>query len=125
MRSRTAFTLTELLIALGVGMIVLNAAFVVFLNTGKFFKRIESVGTKDMVAQSAILWVITKDSSGSQFATDYPVNERQMRKVGVTAIDSSVGGGTYYKVTIDEIPIVAGVDKPVIQPVNLFIPKAY
>lgn len=58
-RTRKAFTLTEMLTALAVGMFVLNIAFASFFFTQKFIRKTEMIGAKNDCAQALIMWTMT------------------------------------------------------------------
>jgi prepilin-type N-terminal cleavage/methylation domain-containing protein len=104
---RCAYTLIEILLAMAIGLMVLNAAFVAFVNTGKFFHRIETISAKNDVAQSAIVWSIAKSSLDG-----YPTNTGQFRRIGVTGIDATPA--TYRKITIAQVdPSTPEIVKPI------------
>jgi prepilin-type N-terminal cleavage/methylation domain-containing protein len=54
-----AFTLTEMLVALAVGMLVVNIAFTSFFFTQKFIRKTEELGAKNDVAQAMMLWSLS------------------------------------------------------------------
>ncbi len=77
-QQRRGYTLTEMLVALGVGMVVMQIAFTSFFFIQKFVRRIDRVDGMNQVAQAAVLWTIGKPSK----ATLYP-RGAQISQVGV------------------------------------------
>lgn len=75
---RRGYTLTEMLVALGVGMVVMQIAFTSFFFIQKFVRKIDRVDGMNQVAQSAILWTIGKPG----VVTTYPV-DAQVSQIGV------------------------------------------
>jgi hypothetical protein len=77
-RPRCGYTLTEMLVALGVGMVVMQIAFTSFFFIQKFVRRIDRVDGMNQVAQAAVLWSIGKPTKVANF----PRGE-QISRVGV------------------------------------------
>lgn len=75
---RRGYTLTEMLVALGVGMVVMQIAFTSFFFIQKFVRKIDRVDGMNQVAQSAILWTIGKPG----VVATYPVGP-QVSQIGV------------------------------------------
>ena len=108
---RAAFTLVEVMMAMSIGLLLLNTAFVAFVSTGKFIRRIESIAAKNDVAQSVILWSFAKNG-----LADYPTDVPQSRRIGVSGINNQKT--TYTTVTISEM----GSTSPLIRPVIIVLP---
>jgi hypothetical protein len=108
MKSR-AFTLTEMLTALAVGMFVLNIAFASFSFTQKFIRKTEVLGAKNDCAQALMLWV---QSGRAKAGVPFP-NTAQFRGV-MGRIDNTNGAADYYdlivytEVTATAAPDVGG-----------------
>jgi hypothetical protein len=63
--TRKGFTLTEMLVALAVGMFILNIAFASFFFTQKFIRKTEFIGAKNDCTQSLMLWMLTGRSAAN------------------------------------------------------------
>lgn len=85
-RQRHGYTLIEMLIALGVGMVVMQIAFTSFFFIQKFVRRIDRVDGMNQVAQAAVLWSIGKPAK----VADFPRGE-QISRVGVPVGAGPVG----------------------------------
>jgi hypothetical protein len=85
MKTKSGFTLTEMLTALAVGMFVLNIAFASFFFTQKFVRKTEALGSKNDVLKSRILWLMTTRSDSK-----YPIGS-QFRQIGVASMNYADG----------------------------------
>lgn len=63
---RVGFTLVEIMVAMAVGMVLLNAAFALLSQTQKFIRRIEKTGLRSEIMQGQIMWVLSGGGA------DYP-----------------------------------------------------
>lgn len=77
MRTNAAFTLTELLMAMAIGLVISNIALASFVATQKYVKRVEALGAQTSAAQSMALWCSTKPGHESAYPTG-----RQFRQMG-------------------------------------------
>lgn len=75
--STAAFTLTELLMAMAIGLVISNIALASFVATQKYVKRVEALGAQSDAAQSMMLWCMSKPGN----ETGYPTG-RQFRQMG-------------------------------------------
>ncbi len=91
-----AFTLTEFLVALGIGIFVINVAIYAFMYDQKLINKIEVIGAKNDVAASMVLWTISKQYSG----TSYPAGP-QFRQIGAAAL-TYVGSDQYFLLQIQD-----------------------
>lgn len=75
-RSHRGFTLTEMLVATAVGMAVVQMAFTSFIFIQKYIRRIERISATNQVAQSALMWSISKPTlMGADFPNGEIVNK--------------------------------------------------
>lgn len=96
-RQRRGYTLVEMLVALGVGMVVMQIAFTSFFFIQKFVRRIDRVDGMNQVAQAAVLWSIGKPSK----LVDFP-RGTQISQVGTpTDADASPLSGVEVDVIND------------------------
>lgn len=61
------FTLIELLVAMSIGLIIMNVAFTALHFTRKFVRKGETIGAKNDVMQSMMLWCQTQPSPASTY----------------------------------------------------------
>jgi prepilin-type N-terminal cleavage/methylation domain-containing protein len=94
--ARRAFTLIEMLMALGVGMLVVNVAFAAFVVDQKLIRRIETISAEDSVARSMVLWSLTRPTQG----TNYPAGA-QCRQIGAAAMTYQ-GADHYYLLQVQD-----------------------
>lgn len=112
---RSGITMVEVLMALAVGMLVLNMAFIVFVNTSKFFNRIESVSAQGDVAQSLVYWVVAmKPLSGYPAGTD-PSVSAQARRIGAESLSA---GNAFVTGRITDFS-----QNPLLQSVTIVVPR--
>lgn len=76
--TQRGYTLVEMLVALAVGMAVMQIAFASFFFIQKFVRQIERIDGLNQVAQATVLWSIGKPS----LAAGFPLGE-QISRVGV------------------------------------------
>jgi hypothetical protein len=116
-RHRSAFTLVELLVALAVGMLVIQIAFIAFFFIQKYIRRIERIDAMNLVAQSAVLWTITRPTK----VGEYPQGA-QSRNIGVLTNPvphASKAGMWEYKIhDFNNPPYVHWLDKTMCIPVQ-------
>ena len=86
---RLGFTLIELLIATTLGMFVASVATSAFYYTRKAMLTAETVGAKNNVTQSMMLWVMDKKT-----AADFPRDDQSR---GVSGVILEVANGAYGK----------------------------
>lgn len=112
-RHRSAFTLVELLVALAVGMLVIQIAFIAFFFIQKYIRRIERIDAMNLVAQSAVLWTISRPDKVDQ----YPWGP-QSRNIGVAGFPTPSAKAGVWEYSIHDFnnPAYFGLDK------KLYIP---
>ena len=95
-RHRSAFTLVELLVALAVGMLVIQIAFIAFFFIQKYIRRIERIDAWNLAVQSSVLWTISRPTK----IAVYPPGP-QSHKIGVEfppALHSTKAGMWEYQI---------------------------
>lgn len=85
-KTSAGFTLTEMLVALAVGMFILNIAFASFFFTQKFMRKIEVITAKNNCAQSMIAWSLTGKTAA------FPSTIALFRGVHGEISDTQAGG---------------------------------
>ncbi len=78
---RHGFTLAEVLVALAVGLMVVNVALAAFTADRSLIRRIQAVGAETEVERSLVLWAITHPNQG----TAYPAGI-QFHQIGAAAV---------------------------------------
>jgi hypothetical protein len=106
MSARAGFSMIELVVAMGVGLFVINVAVGSFFFNQKMIHRIETIGAKNEVAQDAVLWAMNKQYLG----TTYPAGP-QFRQIGVAALTYQ-GGDRYLLVQVQDWTPHAGTVAP-------------
>ena len=93
-RNQCAFTLVEMLVATAVGMLVVQIAFTSFFFIQKYVRRIERIEATNQVAQTALLWSISKPTKLT--AADYPSGSGLVNQIGcVSATQVNVAHNIY------------------------------
>ncbi|MBN8527128.1 MAG: type II secretion system protein [Planctomycetes bacterium] len=90
------YTLVEMLVALAVGMAVMQIAFASFFFIQKFVRKIERVDGFNQVAQAAVLWSIGKPDKVAQF----PLGE-QISRVGVPVSGNVIPPDVPIQIAVD------------------------
>lgn len=93
---RNAFTMTEMLVALAVGMFILNIAFSSFFFTQKFIRKTEMLGAKNDCAQALILWTL---SGRTQAGVPFP-STPQFRGVTGKIVDTNGVSSDYHDLVV-------------------------
>ena len=103
---RSGFTLCEVLMALIVGMLVVNLAFAAFVVDQKLIRKIETLGAEDAVARSMVLWALTRPSQGANYPTG-----AQFRQIGAAAMTYQ-GVDHYYLLQVEDYSTAQGPTPP-------------
>lgn len=80
---RGGYTLVEMLVALAVGMAVMQVAFASFFFIQKFVQKIDRLDAMNQVAQAAVLWTIGKPTKTVDFQRSNSIADAQLGVIGV------------------------------------------
>ena len=104
--SRAGFTIVEVLVALGIGIFLVNVAVYAFIYDQKLISRIEVIGAKNDVLANMVQWSIAKQHYG----TCYPVGP-QFKQIGAAAV-TYLGGEQYLLLEIQDWSKNLGANPP-------------